>query len=436
MNDILEKRVAFLKKLTIFSETGEDLLHDIACELKEVGFEENQSLFKKGDTSDAIYMIVKGAVKVHDRDHIFTELHAGDVFGEYSMLEGSVRTASITTIQRTDFLKLDQHTFYKFVSDNINLTKGVFRYLVRRVQDKDMLESELAKRNHEILQQKEEIEAQRDKIELQRDQIIEQKSEITDSIQYAKRIQNAVLRTDKCLEQEDIECFVLFMPKDIVSGDFYWVKKTDNKVIVAAADCTGHGVPGAFMSILGVNALNEIINYIELNKLNFSAADFLNRLRNKIKKALGQTGKEHEAKDGMDIALCVFDLKNNVVEFAGANNPMFLIRKCAEGNYELQHYKPDKMPIGIYALEEKPFTNHRIEIASNDLIYLFSDGYVDQFGGKKGRKFLSRRFKKILLENAGKSMSEQQQELENFMYKWMQGYDQVDDILVIGVKVN
>lgn len=284
---------------------------------------------------------------------------------------------------------------------------------------------ELAQTNEEIMQQKEEIEAQRDEIEAQRDHISKQNLEMTQSIEYAKRIQTAVMPTKDTVKSILPEHFILFKPRDIVSGDFYWLTKKNNKIIIAAADCTGHGVPGAFMSMLGISFLNEIVNVRDETKPNL----ILNHLRDSIKTTLSQTGKEGESKDGMDIALCTIDLVTRKLEFAGAYNPLYLIR-----NGELIEIKADKMPVGIHMIEKDSFTLNEIEFKKNDCIYIFSDGYVSQFGGDSGRTYRSIPFKKMLAIISEKPMDNQCELLEQEFEDWRGVNPQVDDLLVIGVR--
>ncbi len=292
--------------------------------------------------------------------------------------------------------------------------------------DKKILEQKVKERTAEIEEQKEEIKTQRDEIEKQRDEISLQKQEITDSIHYAQRIQDAILPPEKFLDTLLPEHFILFKPRDIVSGDFYWVAHRDDKIYIAAADCTGHGVSGAFMSMLGHSFLNEIVNNYKISK----PGQMLNRLRTTIIKALHQTGKMDEAKDGLDIALCILQLKEKKVLFSGAYNPLIMIR-----NSKLTEIRGDRMPIGIHFDEKRPFNSHELEVKKRDTIYLFSDGYIDQFGGSKGTKFKLDPFKKLLLSIQDRSMEEQKRMLDERLKKWRGKYDQVDDILVIGFKV-
>lgn len=315
---------------------------------------------------------------------------------------------------------------------------GIYVFIKLRtyklIKDKELLEEEVVKRTAEIQKQKEEIEAQRDEIEAQRNYVVEQRDkieiqnrDITASIQYASRIQQAVLPPIENFNELLGESFVFFKPRDIVSGDFYYLNAKNNYVIVAAADCTGHGVPGAFMSILGIALLNQIIG----NKNGeLSAADILNQLRYEVKKALRQTGKEGEAKDGMDISLCVFKRDTAVLQYAGAFNPLLLVR-----NKQLMLYKADKMPIGVFIKEENLFTNHWVDMLPGDMLYLFSDGFQDQFGGADKRKFLAKRLKELLITNSEFSVNDQLQTVEHTFEQWKGETPQIDDVLVMGIRV-
>ncbi len=299
-------------------------------------------------------------------------------------------------------------------------------FVYRQYLIKKRANEELTLKNAQIMQQKEEIEAQRDEIERQRDIVVKQKQEITDSIQYASRIQRALLPPPETLDKALPDYFVLNKPRDIVSGDFYWMTEKDGKILIAAADCTGHGVPGAFMSMLGVSFLTEISAHQDAE----NADKILNMLRDYVMSSLRQTGKDQEAKDGMDIAMCIIDFKAMKMQYAGAYNPLYLIREK-----ELNQVKADKMPIGIHFKGNVPFTNNEIDIKKGDIFYIFSDGYVDQFGGNKGRKFMAKRFKEILLENHEKPMNQQKDILNNTIEKWKGDHEQVDDMLVIGFKI-
>jgi serine phosphatase RsbU (regulator of sigma subunit) len=309
---------------------------------------------------------------------------------------------------------------------HLNILKNLAVYTSIALDNAEAYEK-IEAQKEEIIAQRDEIEAQRDYVTQQRDQIAKQKQNITDSIQYAKRIQSAVLPPADQISESLSDHFILFKPRDIVSGDFYWMRQIDHYVVITAADCTGHGVPGAFMSMLGVSFLNEIVRRKDITK----ASDVLNELRKYVKTSLRQTGKDGEAKDGMDMSLCVVDLKNYHLQYAGAYNPLYLFR-----DKELIERKADKMPIGIHINEKETFTNHELELKKSDVIYLFSDGFPDQFGGVNGGKFKTKQFKKLLMEIHQKPMDEQKNILDNTLIEWQGNHEQVDDITVIGIKIN
>jgi len=277
------------------------------------------------------------------------------------------------------------------------------------------------------------LDADVTKIKLAEEEIARQKEKITDSIHYAKKIQTAVLPPDDFLQKLLLEYFIMFRPKDIVSGDFYWATQKGNKILIAAADCTGHGVPGGFMSMLGITFLNEISGRITDKELN--AGELLTELRNSVKLSLRQTGKEGEAKDGMDIALCIIDRDTYEVQFAGANNPLFVVRSTNGGEPEKIDIKGDDMPIGIYYNEKAQFTNHKLQLQKGDMCYIFSDGYPDQFGGKRGRKFMLNRFKKMLASVSAQPMDVQKAFIEEKFDQWKGQNRQIDDVLVIGIRL-
>jgi PAS domain S-box-containing protein len=289
--------------------------------------------------------------------------------------------------------------------------------------DSDITKLKLAEEKIEA--QKAEIEAQRDLAINQRDEISVQKQEIIDSIIYAKRIQNAILPTTQKINEIFDNYFLINRPRDIVSGDFYWFSETDKFKLAAIADCTGHGVPGAFMSIIGITFLNEIV--ISTNEL--KANEILNQLRKYVISSLKQTGKEGETRDGMDISIIIYNKQTKNLQYAGANNSIFLVR-----NKELVEYKADKMPISIHRLADQSFTNNNIEIKDNDLVYLLTDGFADQFGGLKGKKYKIHNFKNLLLSISDLELNEQKRILNKSLDDWKGRLEQVDDILVLGIK--
>jgi len=296
------------------------------------------------------------------------------------------------------------------------------------------LEQKVRDRTAEIMAQKEEIEAQRDSIELQKDMLEEinnhlelANKEITDSIVYAKRIQTSILPAKEQIKKSLPDSFVLYRPKDIVSGDFYWFNDVSNMIMIAAVDCTGHGVPGAFMSIVGYSNLNYAVTV----KGARTAGTILNELNHGVIDTLRQQNSEATIRDGMDLALCCFDFTNNKVHYAGANNPMILIR-----NNELTQFEPTKAPIGANDFSDSLlFQDNEISIQKGDCIYIFSDGYADQFGGPRNKKFLKSRLLELLIKNNALSMEEQKVCLDRNFDEWKGANDQLDDILVIGIRV-
>ena len=310
---------------------------------------------------------------------------------------------------------------------------------------------ELNQQNEEITTQRDEIEAQRDEITTQRDTVVKQKElienihrEQTDSIHYAKRIQSAILPEMSIFSAYNFEHFVLFKPLNIVSGDFYWSALIDQKLIFCVADCTGHGVPGAFMSMLAISLLNEIVKKEKIT----DAASILNHLRENIIESLQQQGSDSDnpstllmVQDGMDMSLCVLDISTLKLQYAGANNPIYIVKKLkveseksVENNFELFELKPDKMPIAIYVKLDS-FNNQEIQLSKGDMIYLFSDGFADQFGGTKGRKFLYSKFKEMLLKINQLTTTEQSDLLLKTFTEWKGNHEQVDDITIMGLKI-
>jgi len=249
--------------------------------------------------------------------------------------------------------------------------------------------------------------------------------EVTQSIDYAKRIQSSIFPDDSLLTNYLADHFIMLHPKDRVSGDFYWWAKTEDSLVIAVADCTGHGVPGAFMSMLGVSFLREIVT-----KEYISQPDvILRKLRKEIMNTLKQEGKTGEQKDGMDIALISINLSTNVLQYSGANNPIYIIRKGV-----LTEFKADKMPISIYEKMDK-FTNNEFQLIKDDRLYLFTDGFADQFGGEFCKKFKYKPFQELLVSLAEIPMEEQKEKINIIFNDWKKDAEQTDDVLVIGLKI-
>jgi len=297
---------------------------------------------------------------------------------------------------------------------------------VKHKDEINRLNREIETLKNKIESQKEELETRRDLAEEQRDEISTQKNELTDSIEYASRIQSSLIPGSELFKKSFSDYFILNKPKDIVSGDFYWISVKDSKTIVAVTDCTGHGVPGAFMSMLGISFFNEIVNEKNIVQPNL----ILNNLRDMVIKSLAQSGGDNKTMDGMDIALITVDIGKHTLQYSGAHNPLILIR-----NNNLSEIRGDRMPVGSYLITDIPFTNHEIEIKANDSIYLFSDGYKDQSGWRNNKKLKHNRFLEYLLSIQNVPMKAQKILLENNLKNWMGDLEQIDDILVVGVQI-
>ncbi|OFX46850.1 MAG: hypothetical protein A2046_17215 [Bacteroidetes bacterium GWA2_30_7] len=359
-----------------------------------------------------------------------------------------------------------------FVSLGLMLVAAFSIFIFKMFIQKKKANILLSNQNIEIKQQKEEIQSQRDEIEAQRDMVTFQKEEIEGSIKYAQIIQNAVLPSQQLAKDLFGEYFILFKPKDVVSGDFYWFSKVNNWTLIAVADCTGHGVPGGFMSMLGISFLNEIVARNEVQ----TASSVLEEMRKYVIQSLQQQSTNEDnfkidynsenlnIKDGMDMSFVAIDFNTGKIQFAGANNSLWIVKiesekvRLGESVTEnpltfslsqsptfsslnetnlLIEVKPDKQPVAIYE-SMKPFTNHEIQLQKGDIIYLFSDGYSDQFGGPKGKKFKSRVFQNIIKENAQLPMNEQCVKLNSVIENWKNAHSekhhQTDDITVLGIK--
>ena len=251
-------------------------------------------------------------------------------------------------------------------------------------------------------------------------------NEYVSGLRYARMIQCSLMPEPSAMEKILNDYFILNLPKDIVTGDFYYVHQKDKYTYLAVGDCTGHGVPGALLSILGISFLNEIIQSLSTPHAN----RILNIMREKVMKALHQTGQIYETKDSIDLALCIIDQEQQTMQYAGANRPLLFIR---DGNLSI--YQPDKMPIGVAPIIERSFSITEIELRANDLIYLFSDGYADQFGGPDDKKFKYRRFRDHLLSIQHLPLQEQYQNLTSTFNQWKGDSSQIDDVLVMGIKI-
>jgi serine phosphatase RsbU (regulator of sigma subunit)/Tfp pilus assembly protein PilF len=333
--------------------------------------------------------------------------------------ESEIKLLKADQQAQSDKMKYMKRTLYL-----ISLAVIVFLFLsimlFRLVQQKRKANHELEQKNNLITQQNEALE-QKNLL------ITHQKKEITDSIMYASKIQTAVIPNKSLLDKLLKDYFVLFKPRDIVSGDFYYATQYEAKIIVTAADCTGHGVPGAFMSMLGISSLKEIVKV----EHNLTASVLLDKLREYIINSFQQNsgGEEDKRKDGMDIAMLIIDSEKKHIQFAGAFNGAIVVRDS-----ELFEINADRMPVGAFD-NLQPFTNTIFDYQNGDMVYIFSDGYADQFGGSKDKKFMYRNFKDLLLQIRDEPMDQQKEILWQTHLDWRKDVEQIDDIIVIGIRL-
>ncbi|MDA9312093.1 SpoIIE family protein phosphatase [Vicingaceae bacterium] len=311
-------------------------------------------------------------------------------------------------------------TDYKPLSSKDSLGKALLTMRDDLAENERFLEEKVRQRTAEVVKQKEEIDQQKEQLE-------EYFLQVTDSIKYAQKIQEAILPPESYVRKLLPDSFIFYRPKDIVSGDFYWLGEAEDRVYFAAVDCTGHGVPGAFMSIVGYNQLKQAI----ITTNGGSPAEILDHLNIGVSETLHQKDENSTSKDGMDVAICSLNHKTKELQYAGAFNPLYLLR---DGN--IVQTKGDKFPIGSFLDGATPnFTNHKLQLLEGDILYIFSDGYADQFGGPRGKKMMYKKFRDTLIANSKKDLSVQKELLRDYLYDWMGEEEQVDDILVVGVKV-
>jgi serine phosphatase RsbU (regulator of sigma subunit) len=437
---------------------GEDI--DDAPALLQTHIEFGNYYLKRNNPEEAVLHFEK-AIKLHD------EGAYGDMNRTYDLLAKA-------WAQKGDYKKAyDYFVIYKTLSDSVNtyenskeLTEHELNAEYEHRQELEQLKRN-AKEKHdfvirvamicgilallvivaivfrgyrnkkianEILQDRNAvITSQHAEIEMQKQEIEEKNKDITDSIHYALRLQNAMLPPQLFLQKHLNEYFILFKPKDIVSGDFYWAHECGNdKFLFAVVDCTGHGVPGSMVSIIANNALNRAVDEFKL----VHPADILNKLAELVEEYFNKNSND-EIRDGMDISLCLYNRKTKQLEFAGANNSLWIVRK--NETYELVEVKADKQPIGRYEYR-KAFTNHIMQMQTGDWVYLHTDGYGDQFGGpnidRGGKKFKSNRLKQILTTAGSNPSAEKREELEKTLAEWARGYEQNDDICIMGIRID
>ena len=413
-----------ISKVEIFNGIPEDLLHEFAGRLEIATYKANTTIIQKGDHGDSMFVIASGKVKIHDGELVIAVTEAGNFFGEFSLLDAGPRSLSVTALVDMTVLIITRELFYGLLQSQPEVAQKIIGTLIRRLRGQnDSIINQLRTREEELTKL---VDERTKELQIKNEEITIKNREITDNVNYAKRIQSAILPDLNTVYNTFKKSFVLYIPKDIVSGDFYSFFRIDDNAIIIAADCTGHGVTGAFLSVVGHSLFTQIINERKI----LDPGKILDCLHEEMVNTLNQ--RNSESTDGMDVSICSLDIKTNILKYAGANRPLWIIR-----NNEILIHSPNKFPVGgLQITHEENFKSHEIQLLENDTFYIFSDGYADQFGGENGKKLMTKKFKEILLSIQGLSMSEQRNRLADYLQNWMGENEQVDDVLVIGVNMS
>ena len=430
---------------------SEDMKMEVYNDLYQ--FYEKIGLYKQAFSNHLEFVALKDSIYSEEKTKIISELQT-----KYEVDKNKRENLYLKEKEAKSLAELKQQKYFSFLIMGVLAFTVIIAFLLLRTGlQRKKANTELAFKNTQINQQKEEILTQNEFLEQQKEEIQtsnnalqqkndeveyvnseiikqknvveEAKEQIVASINYASNIQKAMLPSLQLLENNFENFFIFYEPRDIVSGDFYWFKNINNIKVIAIADCTGHGVPGAFVSMLGISLLNEIIVRNEITKV----SDVMDELRTKLINSLNQASEDNDGKDGMDLALCAIDVENLSMQYAGANNSLYIFRKENNKNIMLE-YKADRQPVGMY-VKPKPFTNHIIKLKKNDVLYMFSDGYQDQFGGKRLQKFKINKLRNLILSIQDKSIKEQEIIIKQNYYNWKGETAQIDDVLLMAIKI-
>ena len=421
MNKI--SKVNLLKHIEIFTGLDIDLLNEIENILENQSYKAGTPIINKGEEGDSMYIISKGKVKIHDGEHTVAVMEAGNFFGEFSLLDAAPRSMSVTALENVETISITREIFYNLLKNQPEVAKKIISTLTTRLRGQnESIITQLKNRENELTRL---VDERTQELKVKNEEIIIKNKEITDNVNYAKRIQAAILPDLKTIYKTFPKSFFLYLPKDIVSGDFFSYFFKNNCAIIVAADCTGHGVTGAFLSVIGNSLLNQIIHESDIP----DPGNILDHLHEEMITTLNQ--RSNESTDGMDVSICSVEIEKQLLHYAGANRPFWLIR-----NNELITYQPNKFPIGgLQISHNENFKTHEIPVQKGDTFYIFTDGYADQFGGIDGKKLMTKKFKEILLSIQHLEMIYQKDYLNDFFQNWKGVTEQVDDVLVIGIRI-
>ncbi len=400
----------FFKSNPFFNGIQDSVIDEFIIQVNELKYNAGEIVLKKNQTNHTLYFLYSGIISICDEDKEIVSLHSGRIFGERSLLTDGIILVEIISKTNTELLCVSADVFFNLIYSNNHILKNLLTILFDRVNDT----------NQQIIAQLKDKEIELTQlVEKRTRQLADKNNEITDSIVYAKSLLQNILPDIKEIKKE-LDAFIFYQPKDIVAGDFYWYHKIQNDVYILAGDCTGHGVPGAITSVLCTQKLNEAVD-----KGNTNVKDILRYVDESIKRVF-----RLENHDGMECGLIKYNTDSKLLQFCGVGRPMILIRK-----HEVIEFNSVRSSIGHNYMVEEDLIVHEIKIMDNDCFYLFSDGYQDQFGGEKNKKYTSKRLKEFFTQIALLTPDEQEANLVAEINFWMKRKEnQIDDILVLGVK--
>lgn len=409
-----EKIQQLLKKLStfpIFEGTQGFQLEQVFKSAMCLNYASGSIIYDRDDLATGFFIILTGSVRIQIHKLKALELGPGRYFGEYSLIENSPHRGTATALSDCEMLVIPSDVFNNLLQQSLPFSNNLLKTLVKRLKSKERLEHVLIEKNMMINEQNE--------------QIVEQNRKITDSMEYAGVIQKALLPPEKLFKLKFDSCFVFFRPYENVSGDFFWFAQRYNEYCVVVADCAGHGVPAGLISILGITHLNEIVHSMQ----DPDPGKILTILNKKISKAFSDNQERYQTNDGMDIVFITINFETMTLRYAGANNPVYIVR-----NREINELQPVKSALGNQ-YEKPDFTTTKIQLKTDDMIYLFTDGIVDQIGGPNGRRLGFSQFKTLITNTAELNVYNQQRVIIDYLDNWCGTYQQIDDITLLGIQI-
>ncbi len=409
--EIIRQLQRKLASFPIFEGTQGFQLEQVIRASMLVSYPTGIVIFEPNDLSTGFFIILSGIVRIQIHELKALDLGPGRYFGEYSLIENRPHRGRAVTLSDTEVLVIPSDVFNNLLQQSLPFSNNLLKTLVKRLKSKERLEYALIEKNLQINEQNEQITAQNEKIK--------------DSIEYAGIIQKALLPQEKLLKLKFESCFIIFQPCENVSGDFYWFAQRYNEYCIVVADCTGHGVPAGLISIMGVTYLNEIVNLMQ----DPDPGKILNLLGDKIQHAFSSNEERFQAHQGMDLSMVTINFETMTLRYAGANLPVFLVR-----NGDVFELQPEKSALGGYY--KKPvFKSQQQSLQNDDMVYLFTDGFVDQMGGSEGKRFGFTRFKDLISNAAELNVYKQQRIMLSQFFDWKGDFPQIDDITMIGIQI-